>query len=234
MNQEFYVIKKHSPTLFQVLQTQNFRVVRTHFSCAISDTSSQKANKLEIAPILPQRCLPSYCTIHHRRLNAHSPNLTQRRSFQINNRNRVTPFLNVISNNRPLDLLMIFKLIIPPRNHTRNHKRQTRHRSRKLPLLRLAIRLLDAQALRGANRVRQLLREVLVDQLDVCDFAGREKAQEVFAESAGPDGGGDGLAYGAADRGEHVLDGEDDGNVLVGCCGHDGDLLGDDLRCECQ
>lgn len=42
------------------------------------------------------------------------------------------------------------------------------------------------------------------------------------------------MADGAADGGEHVLDGEDDGDVLVGCCGHYGDLLGDHLRCKCQ
>lgn len=129
---------------------------------------------------------------------------------------------------------MLPELIVAPRKHARNHKRQDSNRGRELPLLRLTISSLDAKTLGGSDRVQQLLIYVLVDQVDVGDFTGWQEAQEVVSESAGPDGGRDCLADGSADGGEHVLDGEDDGDVLVGCGGHDGDLLGDDLGCECQ
>lgn len=81
------------------------------------------------------------------------------------------------SNNRALDLLMVLKLIVAPRKHTRNHKRQTHNSGRKLPLLRLAVSGLNAKTLRGANGVRQLPCKVLVNQIDVGDFPRREEAQ---------------------------------------------------------
>jgi hypothetical protein len=123
---------------------------------------------------------------------------------------------------------MILQLIIPPHQHAREQQRQTRHSSRKLPLLALPIRLLDPQPLRTPRRITQLLHQILVNKIHIRNLRRRQEPQQILPERPRPDGGADGLPDGAADGREHVLDGEHDGDVLVGGGGHDGDLLGDD------
>jgi hypothetical protein len=123
---------------------------------------------------------------------------------------------------------VVFELVIPPHQHTREKQRQTSHSSRQLPLLTLPIRLLNPQPLRTPHRITQLLHQIRINQTDIRPLRLRQEPQQVFPESPSPDRGADRLADGSADRGEHVLDGEHDGDVLVGGGGHDGDLLGDD------
>ena len=136
--------------------------------------------------------------------------------------------LNPPSNHSPLNLLMLLQLIIPPHQHTRKQQTQTAHSSRKLPLLTLPIRPLNPQPRLTPHRITQLLHQILIDKIHIRNLRSGQKPQQILPERPRPDGRANGLPDRPADGREHVLDGEDYRDVLVGCGGHYGDLLGDD------
>ena len=117
---------------------------------------------------------------------------------------------------------------ISPHDHRHNANGPNSSTRNQQHHLRVPVGTLDRDTSRRAHRVRQLHRDVPVDGGQVGEFGRGKALGELLREDSLPDGGGDGQADGAADVAEHAQHGQDDGNVLMGSGGHDGDLVADD------
>ena len=117
---------------------------------------------------------------------------------------------------------------ISPHDHRHSADGPNSSTSNQHHHLRVPVGTLNRNTSRRAHRVRQLHRDVLVDDGQLGELGGRKAFGELLREDSLPDGGGDGQADGATDVTENAQHGQDHGNVLMGSGGHDGDLVADD------
>ena len=132
------------------------------------------------------------------------------------------------SDDRALDLLLALDVNVPPESHAYDTKNKHAGSGNIHVSASFAIGLLNRDSNGAADGVAGLNLQVTVNRRKLADRGLGEVLHERLGEGLLPDSGCDCHSDGAADAGEHALDGEDDGNVLVHGGGHDGHLLGDD------
>lgn len=126
-----------------------------------------------------------------------------------------------------LDLLPFLNVDITPerdRHHT-NHENR-RGSNEHVPHC-LAIRVLNGNTSGASQRIRNLHPEITIDVHEVLLLRLGQVLCQRTGEDLLPDGRRDGQADGATDAREHALDGENNGDVLVGGSGHGSHLLAD-------
>ena len=138
------------------------------------------------------------------------------------------------SNNVAFGLLDPNDLNIPPHDHRNEASCPDRRACNQHQLLRVAIGMLNGETRRRADRIRKLQRDVSINAGQVQQFGSRKVLSKPVRENVLPNGGCDRQADGTANIAKHAQHGQDDGNMLMWCGGHDGNLVtnDDDARGE--
>ena len=130
--------------------------------------------------------------------------------------------------NRPLGLRNLRHIDIPNQENPQERKNHdTRPRNQHL-LLRIPIRLLDANPRRGANSIAQLRIQIPINCIEIRLRLLRQEAHQRTREGIRPDSATNRVSDRAADVAGYVEQGEHRGDVLMVGGGKDGDLFADD------
>lgn len=134
----------------------------------------------------------------------------------------------ILSKYMTLSLLDPNDIDIPPHRHCHEADRPHRRPRNQHHHLRVAVRVLDRSPRGRAHRVRQLHRDIRVNEQQIRQLLHRQVFREFLGQNILPDGGGNCRADGAADVAEHAQYSQDDGDMLMRSGGHDGDFVADD------